>query len=343
MSAVLPIVEQLRALVERKGQLRAEIGLRAIELRAINDALAEARDLLIATAPAVRVSPPSAAAVGIIRPAIDSPALTAPAPERDNPPTPTPERPPDGQPGQPNRAPAAGTPDRAQYAEDRAPHHHRVDPAVGRQSAQPDGRAGVDRDDRSGPGPATHVAAPLRAHDVEPDSRRRTEILTFLQTGPQPTRAIAKHLKIDRIVCKMALQRMRKVGLLVTVGEKNGQRWTLPIVIEVPAVERPAVVVPIAPRSSPAPSIAAVTAKLDAAVVTRRDAELLRLLNVNNGVITLHELRRRFPPQSDPATDAAAKEEALKNTLLRLKARGLIARTADTWSLVGAGSLPAHG
>jgi hypothetical protein len=33
------------------------------------------------------------------------------------------------------------------------------------------------------------------------------------------------------------------------------------------------------------------------------------------------------------------KAEALKNTLLRLKAEGKIARTGDTWSTVGAGAV----
>jgi hypothetical protein len=315
----LPIVDQLRALVERKGQLRAEIGLRAIELRAINDALAEARDLLIASAPVVRVSTPSAATVGIIRPASAPSPLSAAVPDRDNPPKQEPH-------------------EQATTLEGEASAAH--------QTAAVEYEGGLVADEGR-TGGIGRVTAPLRAHDVEPDSGRRAEILTFLQTGPQPTRAIAKHLQIDRIVCKMALQRMRKVGLLATIGERNGQRWTLPHMEStlkssgIPP--SPAVVVPIAPRTSPAPSIAAVTAKVDADIIKSRDAEILRLINVNNGVATMSELRARFPKRDPAAADEHQRDEALRNSLLRLKARGLIARTADTWSLVGAGSLPAHG
>jgi hypothetical protein len=64
----------------------------------------------------------------------------------------------------------------------------------------------------------TAPAAPP-ATPAHPFNDRQQEILALLQThGPLPTRAIAGHLKIERLVCKMALQRMRKVGLLGSVA-----------------------------------------------------------------------------------------------------------------------------
>lgn len=73
------------------------------------------------------------------------------------------------------------------------------------------------------------AVTPVAPSGTLPRNDRQAEILTFLRTrGPQPTRAIAQHLGQDRIVVKMACQRMRKVGILGSVGRRNGQKWTLP-------------------------------------------------------------------------------------------------------------------
>lgn len=49
-----------------------------------------------------------------------------------------------------------------------------------------------------------------------------------MKRAPLPTRDIAAHLKIEKRLTKMALQRMKKVGLVTSVGVRAGSKWTLP-------------------------------------------------------------------------------------------------------------------
>lgn len=73
-----------------------------------------------------------------------------------------------------------------------------------------------------------------------------------------------------------------------------------------------------------------------AAIVEARDAAILRFLERHDGVASHKDLIGALPTD-DPAKTLDAKKEALKLALMRLRAKHLIDRTADTWSLVGAG------
>lgn len=174
------------------------------------------------------------------------------------------------------------------------------------------------------PRPVVSVGAPKPV--VAPEDRR-AEILALLKGGPRPTREIARSLDLDRLVCKMALQRMQKVGLIGRVGVKNGQKWTL---------------TRIADAIKPAPAAAATpllrSKDVNAAFIEARDATVLAKIEHNNGVATIQELRKWFVTSAvaGSGTDAV-KHEALQNALLRLKAKHQLARTGDTWSIVGAG------
>jgi hypothetical protein len=81
---------------------------------------------------------------------------------------------------------------------------------------------------------AATVATPGTGHapdsdDVGPqENGRRQKIRALLEHDQLATREIATKLGIDRKLVKMCLQRMKKVGLLRSVGVGPGTRWTLP-------------------------------------------------------------------------------------------------------------------
>jgi hypothetical protein len=79
--------------------------------------------------------------------------------------------------------------------------------------------------------------------------------------------------------------------------------------------------------------------KVDAAIVEARDRAVLAALNRNGGLAMIRTLRKALPP-GDPATTPAAVDDAVKNALLRLKAKGQVERTGDTWSIVGIATAP---
>jgi DNA-binding MarR family transcriptional regulator len=166
-------------------------------------------------------------------------------------------------------------------------------------------------------------------------SDRRAEVLALLDRGPLATREVAEQLGVDRLVCKMTLQRMKKVGLITSVGVTNGQRWALT------AASRTA-----APRTAPPPTAPPRPdpSREDAAPVEARDAAILQRITSNNGVATIQELRRWFYSKADingGGNSEANKADALMNALLRLKAKGILARTVDVWSEVGRGAMRA--
>lgn len=79
-----------------------------------------------------------------------------------------------------------------------------------------------------------------------------------------------------------------------------------------------------------------------AAVVEARDEAVLRFLNRHDGVAT-HKALLAALPADDPATTPDAKALALKQALARLRFKGVIDRTSDTWSVVGIGTSVQHG
>ena len=77
----------------------------------------------------------------------------------------------------------------------------------------------------------------------------------------------------------------------------------------------------------------------EADIVEERDEFLLKQLRRSErGVATVNELVKVLP-KTDPAKDRV---EAVKKSLLRLKVKGLVGRTGECYSLIGAGSLPAN-
>lgn len=67
-----------------------------------------------------------------------------------------------------------------------------------------------------------------------------------------------------------------------------------------------------------------------------RDEAILDALRRNDGMAVARDLQRAMPKESG-LTDEQ-RDAAYRNSMSRLKARGLIGRTGDTWSLVGRGS-----
>lgn len=76
-------------------------------------------------------------------------------------------------------------------------------------------------------------------------------------------------------------------------------------------------------------------------VVEARDKAVQRFLERHDGVARQKELLAAIPAD-DPAKTPDAKADALKQALTRLRFKGAIGRTGDTWSLVGAGMAASH-
>lgn len=190
-----------------------------------------------------------------------------------------------------------------------------------RPKARPRTAPATHRRTRRAPAPADRAAV------VDEDRRRK--ILTLLAEGPLATREVATRLRLDRLLVKMTLQRMKKVGLIASVGVTNGQRWTVP---------------PSGPKAAPASASvlrAHDVSKTDLASVEARDAAILKYLRNHDGVASTEQLKSALP--KEPALTADQFGAALHAALVRIKAKGLIGRTGDTWSLVGVGSRAANG
>lgn len=180
---------------------------------------------------------------------------------------------------------------------------------------------------------ATASSTPRRAarttrDETRRDDERRATILALLETGPLATRDVATKLKLDRILTKMTLQRMKKVGLVTSTGVTSGQRWALP------------------GRESE-PEVAAVKPHdfgptKELAIVDARDQAVLRYLRLHHGVAEAEDLKAAMPQEPALTNDQAL--TAFRSALVRLKAKGVIDRTGTRWHLVGApGSRVAHG
>jgi hypothetical protein len=73
-----------------------------------------------------------------------------------------------------------------------------------------------------------------------------------------------------------------------------------------------------------------------AELAAARDQAILSALKRNDGLGTSKLLQAAMP--KEPGLNAEQKDDAYRNTMTRLKNKGLIGRTGDTWSLVGIGS-----
>jgi hypothetical protein len=98
------------------------------------------------------------------------------------------------------------------------------------------------------------TAAPNR------DEGRTAAICTLLEKqGPLATSRVARQLGQERLVVKQALQRLKKAGVLRTVGATNGQKWALARPSSAPPpVEPPPVTTPIGATVVPPPIVAPV-------------------------------------------------------------------------------------
>lgn len=73
----------------------------------------------------------------------------------------------------------------------------------------------------------THAGATSTVR-VNEHTDRTAAIEALLKDGPQSTKDIAAHLGHPKLIVKMALQRMKRIGRLVQLGHGNGTRWALP-------------------------------------------------------------------------------------------------------------------
>jgi len=80
-----------------------------------------------------------------------------------------------------------------------------------------------------------------------------------------------------------------------------------------------------------------VATKVTVDVVEARDEAILKAINRAGGLVFAHRLRGVLPATDPAAADEDQAEQAITLALHRLKAKGVLARTGDTWSLVGIG------
>lgn len=90
------------------------------------------------------------------------------------------------------------------------------------------------------------------------------------------------------------------------------------------------------PRSTKGQPRPPSTSSTSAALAAARDAAILKCLERTEGIAKFSLLKAAMP--KEPDLDAAQQDDAYRNTMTRLKKKGLIGRTGDVWSLVGVGS-----
>lgn len=88
---------------------------------------------------------------------------------------------------------------------------------------------------------------------------------------------------------------------------------------------------------APSPLPAAAPIKVEVDIVEERDRVILSALNRRGGLAMVHQLRRELPVGDPARSDDDQADQAVKNSLMRLKAKRKVARTGDTWSIVGIG------
>jgi hypothetical protein len=70
-------------------------------------------------------------------------------------------------------------------------------------------------------------------------------------------------------------------------------------------------------------------------VVHARDKALLACLDRHGGIATMSQLRSALPVTDPARDDEAQRDQAVTFALRRLRLKGVLARTGDTWSRVG--------
>lgn len=145
---------------------------------------------------------------------------------------------------------------------------------------------------------------------------------------------MSAHLQaaLDELTAKRNALNDLIVALQDVIGIAGQSLVTLPAPISarparprrVKAVRKPAKVAKV--RQSSPPSDAAMA----------REQAILTTLKRNDGVASSKLLRAGMPKEAGLTDDQ--RTAAYRNCLHRLKVKGMIDRTGDTWSLVGAGS-----
>lgn len=180
----------------------------------------------------------------------------------------------------------------------------------------------------------TDAVQPLRAHDAGDGLHTLTMdkiVATVKATGPIAVKALADKLCVNHWTLRDRLSQLQVSGLIRFIGQGRGRRITLagaptPVSKALPSK-------PVAPASPVAAPL-----KTDDRTIEARDAAVLESIRRIGGVGTIRDLRLRFPKADPAAGNPSTLDEALRNSLSRLRSKGLIGRTADSYSLVGAGS-----
>lgn len=177
------------------------------------------------------------------------------------------------------------------------------------------------------------AAAPVPARAVEPPSEdvdddepdglalltEETIVAAIRTAGPIGIKPLAERMSVNHWTLRDRLSRLHTSGDVVYVGAGRGRRVALPD--QAARFARTATARPDPCRE-------------DAAGVETRDVAVLQRIDGNGGVATVQELRRWFlkHPEINGGGSDEQQAEALKNALFRLKAKGKLSRTLDTWS-----------
>jgi hypothetical protein len=86
----------------------------------------------------------------------------------------------------------------------------------------------------------------------------------------------------------------------------------------------------------PATVVSPSTKPVSLDTVEARDKALLACIDRNGGLALMSQLRGALP-KGDPANADGTRDQAVKHALTRLKLKGILGRTGDTWSRVGIG------
>jgi len=129
-----------------------------------------------------------------------------------------------------------------------------------------------------------------------------------------------------------ALQVVDSAPSLTRVLEAHQQRDAQLLATSEPLLRSRDVMKQPAAPDAERPAARARVAKSRPASSSPRLEAVLRFLRANNGLGTSKQLRAAMP--SEPGLNDAQREDAYQNTMTKLRVKGLVARTGDTWSLV---------
>jgi hypothetical protein len=131
-------------------------------------------------------------------------------------------------------------------------------------------------------------------------------------------------------VIEQAIEVLERVAPPVHIAAQTIQR---PIGDDEPANEPNE---PDEPAAAPAARPAQTMAERFGQRKPERSDAILKFLRSNNGLGTNAQLRKAMP--KEPGLTDDQRDMAFRNTMTKLRTKGLVARTGQTWSLVGAGS-----